>query len=154
MLSPRLHCCNSVFFGLQSDEIARLRIVQHSAARLVMRKRKYDHVTPMLKHLHWLPITYRCQYKIATLVYRYFDGTLPPYLSKELSVYQAPRTLRSSNERLLRRPRVNLKSAGERSFKFSAPTVWNDLPNELRNSISLSAFKTGLKTFLFKQAFP
>ena len=43
------------------------------------------------------------------------------------------RSLRSSTERLLKSPRVNLKSAGERSFHFAAPAVWNSLPNNLRN---------------------
>ncbi len=49
----------------------------------------------MLQHLHWLPMTHRCKYKIVTLVFHHFDGSLPPYLSRELITYKAPRTLRS-----------------------------------------------------------
>ena len=48
---------------------------------------------------------------------------------------------------------VNLKSAGERSFRFYAPLVWNSLPLSLRNQDSLQAFRTNLKTHLFRNAF-
>ena len=50
-------------------------------------------------------------------------------------------------------PRVNLKTAGERSFRFQAPRVWNSLPVEICQSPSLSSFKYNLRTYLFIQAF-
>ena len=40
--------------------------------------------------------------------------------------------LRSPTERLLKIPKTNLKTFGERSFGYSAPTVWNSLPADLR----------------------
>ena len=55
--------------------------MQNNAERLILKKSKRDHVTPLLKELHWLPVKYRIQYKLATLAFRHFDGTLPPYLS-------------------------------------------------------------------------
>ena len=92
-------------------------------------------------------------YKLATLSYRYFDGSLPPYLSNTLVTYQPSRSLRSSNEKLLKVPKLNLKKVGERSFSFLAPTVWNSLPCDLRDISTLSEFKSGLKTYLFRLAF-
>ncbi|WP_419618910.1 hypothetical protein, partial [Thiolapillus sp.] len=77
MIISRLDYCNSVFAGLPADQVARLQRIQNNAARLVMKKRKRDHVIPLLKELHWLPVKFRCQYKIATLAYRHFEGSLP-----------------------------------------------------------------------------
>ena len=102
----------------------------------------------LLNELHWLPVKFRCEYKIATLAYRHFDGILPSYLSASLCTYQTSRTLRSSNEKLLKIPERNLKYVGYRSFSSIALTA------SLRNLTTLSDFKAQLKTFLFQQAFP
>ena len=45
-------------------------------------------------------------------------------------------------------PRVDSKK-GEASFDFCGPKTWNNLPYELRSSISIESFKKNLKTFIF-----
>ena len=149
----RLDYCNSVLSGLSSEQLSRLQRVQNCAARLVLRKGKRDHITPLLSQLHWLPVKYRIQYKLAVLAYHFFDETLPPYLSSVLSAYQPSRCLRSSYEKLLKVPKFSLKSVGERSFAYSAPTNWNALPTSVRGAPTLSDFKNALKTHLFQKAF-
>ena len=95
----------------------------------------------------------RCQYKIATLAYCHFEETLPPYLYLPLCIYEPSRFLRSSNENLLKIPKRKLKSFGQCSFSFRAPSLWNSLPATLKNVPTLSQFRSHLKTFLFAQAF-
>ena len=151
LILSRLDYCNSVLSGLPSTSLQRLQKVQNCAAKVTLRKRKRDHVTPLLKHLHWLPIEARIEYKVATLAFRHFEHSLPPYLSAELQVYQPSRTLRSSNQRLLKIPTTKLKSYGNRSFSYQAPVIWNSLPESLRNSTSLCAFKANLRTYLFNK---
>ena len=58
------------------------------AAKLVLRKTKYDHVTPLLQELHWLPIKFQPQHKVATFVYRFFNGSLQGYFSQTLCAYE------------------------------------------------------------------
>jgi len=154
IITSRLDFCNSTLSGITNDQLNRLQRIQNCAARVIFKKKKYDHITPILKELHWLPLEYRIQFKLAVLAYRHFDGTLPPYLSRVLSTYQPSRSLRSSSEKLLKIPRTNLKTAGERSFCYSAPAVWNSLPNSLRDSNTLLQFKNHLKTHFFRQAYP
>ena len=115
--------------------------------------KKRDH-TPLLNELHRLPVKFHCKYKIATLAYHHFDGTLPSYLSASLCMYQTSHTLQSSSEKLLKIPKYNLKSVGDRSFSFIAPAVLNSLPTSLQNLPTLSDCKAQLKTFLFQQDFP
>ena len=54
MIISRLDYCNSVFAGLQADQVARLQRIQNNAARLVMKKRKRDHVTLLLNFTGYL----------------------------------------------------------------------------------------------------
>ena len=43
------------------------------------------------------------------------------------------------------------KSAADKAFCFNAPRLWNHLPISVRTSISIPAFKKGLKTHMFAQ---
>ena len=61
--------------------------------------------------------------------------------------------LRSSSDKLLCVPRVNLKSTGARSFQYQVPYVWNSVPIQTQFSTSLTSFKSSLKTNLFHTAF-
>ena len=71
-----------------------------------------------------------------------------------VQVYVPRRELRSSNDNSkLLKPVMNYKSYGEKSFSFYGPTVWNNLPFNLRNIDNLNTFKTHLKTYSFKQAY-
>ena len=62
-------------------------------------------------------------------------------------------TLSGVEKRLLPPPLYRNKTTEKRTFCTAAPEIWNSLPAALRNSDSLSAFKTGLKTYLFREAF-
>ena len=46
---------------------------------------------------------------------------------------------------------VDLARTAVGLFYHSSPTVWNSLPDELRNSDSFDGFKRYLKTFLFSR---
>ena len=74
MITSRLDNCTATFAGVADEQIARMRKIQKNAARLIVKKPKRDHVTPLLNELHWLPVKNRIQYKLATLAFRHFDA--------------------------------------------------------------------------------
>ena len=153
VVTSHLDFCNSSLTGITSDQLNHLQRVQNCATRLVVKKRKHENITPILTELHWLPLEFRIQYKLAVLAFRHFEGTLPLYLSSVLHTYQPSHVLRSSSEKLLKIPRVNFKSAGEHSFHFAAPTAWNSLPSSLRHTTNFLQFKAHLKTHLVPSSF-
>ena len=122
----------------------------NSAARLIHLTSRYEHVTPLLIQLHWLPIEQRITFKIAVITFKALHGAAPSYITDLIKPYTPGRLLRSSNQFLLSTSKFNLKTYGGRSFTIAAPSVWNALPFELRSCNSLSSFKSKLKTWLFK----
>ena len=152
VITSRLDYCNATFAEVADEQIMDIQKIQNNAAWLILKKLKSDHVTPLLKELHWLPVKYCTQYKLTTLAFRHFDGTLPPYLPSSLCTYQPSRSLHSLTERLLKISITNLKTFGERSFGYIALTVWNSLLADLRASPSVPTFKVNLKMHFFRQA--
>ena len=122
-------------------------------ARLLSFTRKTEHITPILKELHWLPVAVRIEFKILILVFKAYHGIAPLYISDTITKYEPTRSLRSSSKRLLVVPRYNLKTYGGRAFSVNGPILWNSLPNNIRETETLSTFKNQIKTFLFKRSF-
>ena len=153
LVVSRLDSMNSLLFGLPDSTISKLQKIQNHAAKVVVKKRKHDHVTPILQSLHWLPIHYRIHYKVLLTTHKCLNQKAPEYLSSRLQKYVPGRALRSADQYLLVERKANLKSYGERAFSVAAPKLWNQLPLDLRRCESLHSFKSQLKTFLFKEAF-
>ncbi len=151
-VTSRLDNGNSLLHGISESLLRKLQLVQNSAARVLTKSRKYDHITPILQDLHWLPVRERINFKILLLTWKSLHNMAPSYLLDLLSPYVPARNLRSSDKLLLTIPRTTT-AFGDRAFSTAAPKLWNSLPLELRQCTSLEQFKTGLKTFLFNIAY-
>src|SRR4029434_4060684 len=115
--------------------------------------RKSEHITPILHSLHWLPVSFRIDYKVLILTHTCINGHAPPYLQELITPQTSTYTLRSSNSSLLRVPKTKLRTMADRAFCSAAPRLWNSLPDHLRATQTLDSFKAGLKSFLFRKAF-
>ena len=145
--------CNSLLYGLPNYQIKKLQHVQNAVALLITLSRKHEHITPILFNLHWLPINYHIMFKILLITYKAPNNLAPSYIRDLLIPYIPSRQLRSSSKNLLSIPHVNLRTYGAIAFSVAAPTPWNTLPSDIKNSPSVSVFKNRLKTSLFKKAF-
>ena len=148
----RLDYCNCILVGLPKKSLDKLQRVMNACARLIMGKRKYDHISDSLQELHWLPVNERSEYKILTITYKALHNMAPEYLSNLISLYSAPRALRSQDKLLLKTHKFR-NNYGARSFKCMAPKLWNELPFSLRSAPSFHIFKKNLKTHLFRKAY-
>ena len=127
--------------------------VQNAAARLVLglSPRDHvssDHVSSAFVELHWLPIRYRIQFKLALLMHMAHNNKSPAYISDvTLPVrHDLSRSrLHSADTTNVIVPRTRTKF-GERAFCVSGPTIWNSLPESLRAITCTATFKRHLTT--------
>ena len=108
-------------------------------------------ITEYLKKCHFLPVALRIQFKICTLVYKCINGIAPQYLMDLLKMKESLESLRVyQDSTLLYAPNLDKLNYKNRRFTIVASRTWNDLPQELRNSQSLSVFKAQLKHYFLK----
>ncbi len=151
LVLSRLDYCNALLAGLPACTIKPLQLIQNAAARVVFNEPKKAHVTPLFIRLHWLPIAARIKFKVLMFAYKTTTGTAPIYLNSLVQTYAPSRSLRSASERRLVVPSQRGTKSLSRTFTWTVPSWWNDLPISIRTAESLAIFKKHLKTHLFRQ---
>ena len=145
--------CKALYAGLPKQTISRLQLIHNVAAsRVHTHTHKYEHIAPVLKSLHKLPVQHGIDFKILLIVYKALNGLAPQYISDLLTDYSLIRPLRSSGAGLLAVPRIRCRS-GEGALCCCGPALWNKLPADLRSITTVFTFKSKLKTFLFSQVY-
>jgi len=76
-----LDYCNSLLYRINDGLLHHVQLVQNAAAHLVTGTRQCDHVTPLLRQLHWLPVWHQITSKIMGLVHQSLAGITPSYLA-------------------------------------------------------------------------
>ncbi|XP_072042881.1 uncharacterized protein [Amphiura filiformis] len=104
---------------------------------------------PLLRHLHWLPIRKRIEFKLLVITYKCVNSQAPEYL-QELITFRKPKyATRSSLDRTLLIVPKTRTLTGDKAYQTAGPRLWNSLPINIRQAKTLDIFKTNLKTHLF-----
>ena len=143
LVFSKLDYCNSLYYGISSQLIKKLQVVQNSALRLIYGIRRYDRIStsPIFLELHWLKIKERIVFKILLIVFKSKIGLAPYDISVLLTDQQSNRTNKLMNRRYE-------SMYGQRSFSVAAPKLWNALPLHIREEQSLTIFKKTVKSYL------
>jgi len=136
--------------------LGRPSAVYTTSARVTRGLSPCDHARPALKELHWLPVTYRTQYKVALPRFTVHDDRCSPMC---LSEYVQPASSNTAHQRvhsasspdfIYLRTRTKF---GDRTFCVASPTVWDSVPESVRSPETLASFERSHKTYLFNISF-
>ena len=124
-----------------------MQAVQNFACRIVSGAKKYDHVTPLLKSLSWLPVKDQLYYRQAIMAFKCMTGQAPEYLSSRFITREqvSERTTRRSQK--LNIP-IFRTASGQKTFYYMTVKLWNNLESFLKLSPSVEVFKRSLRSQL------
>ena len=122
-VTSKLDYSNALLYGLPKYQLQRLQYVQNTAARVVLKMNRFQHITPVLCELHWLPI--QNYFQDSAFSVKIFHGTPPTYLAQKLHYRSHTRSLRSVSNELLMQHRSYTKTYGDRAFAVHASREWN-----------------------------
>jgi len=108
--------------------------------RIAVQTALCDHVTPLLRERHWLPVEQYITFKMAVMTYKCVHGTTADYLMDYIrppSSATANLNLRSTSSGRLFVPRSKT-AAGDRSFAVAGPRLWNSLLTSITSAGSLA----------------
>jgi len=78
LLFINLFYCSSIWSNAADPNLLKLQAVQNFAARIISGTRKFDHITPILKDLRWLPVKSKLYFRDAVLAFECMTGSTPP----------------------------------------------------------------------------
>ena len=119
------------------------------SCQLICNIKRYDHVSPAMRDLHWLKIPERIVYKLCLLVYKCHNNLAPKYLIELLPSRTSRRPLRSSHSVNITEAYFKNSQCQSSSFSLAGLRAWNSLPTRVKTAQSLNSFKSLLKTHLF-----
>ena len=120
--------CDSLLFGIPQYQIKRLQRVLNAAARITCFIPRCTHITPILMHLHWLPVKFCVEFKITLYVYKALNGMAPDYIADlPLEKPECPDQLRSNDQRLLLIPKTKTMTMRDRAFAHAGPSTRNKI---------------------------
>ena len=123
-----------------------------TAARIILKMPRTEHITPLLRMLQRLPIPSKIGYKTDSLCHTELATAYPKYLIELWNVYTTARPLRSSSDsNILSVTTARTKSYGQRAFAYQGPINWNKVPGGIRTVEEKDTLKKHLKTALFSR---
>ena len=138
-----INYCDLVYGNAAQCVLSKLQKSQNFAARIVTGVRKYDHVSPALVRLNWVPLKERRLEHRLNFMHKCVNGAAPVYLSDCFRRNDEIHSYNTRNRLLLTLPRA-LSNSGQRNFLYKGVSDFNKLPNNIRNEPNYKKYKSAV----------
>jgi len=139
------YCCK-IWGSACKTQLHRVQKLQNFAAKIATGNgKKYDRATPHINLLKWLKIEQKYLFDICIMIYKTINKETPTWLLSFPTVGEVIQVAtRQSNDLFVPRTRTD---SGKRQLAIRGPTLWNNLPNVIKESNNLNLFKCKLKEY-------
>ena len=83
----KLFYCSTVWSNTSATNIKRLQAVHNFAFRIITITKKFEHITPALRELKWLPVNEHLHYRDTVMTFRCMKGLACASLSEDASLF-------------------------------------------------------------------
>lgn len=142
--------CLSVYGACTITQIRRLQKLINFGARVISGRRKFDHISDVIRRLGWLRAEYLIEYHCLTTLKKILLTGHPAIMANSLASRQSVHGRNTRQNQRLQTPVIRTES-GRRRFLYNAVRSYNDLPTNVRDATNITVFKTRLKVYLREQ---
>ena len=136
--------CSTVWPNTSPKNIQKLQLIQNFACKIICGARKYDHVTPLLDELNWLPVSKMLKFRDAVIAYKCANNLAPEYLCANFKKRSSVHNRTTHNNEKFEIP-LSRSATGQQTFAYRAVSLLNTLDEDLTNTTTVKAFKKALK---------
>ena len=123
LVMSKVHYCSSIWGNTSEENIKKVHFIQNYAARVIVGNvGKYDHVSPLLKELGWLPIKELLQHRDAVFMHKCMYNQGPSYLSQMFTKRNQIHDRETRNQNELDIPKYRT-ATGQRTFKYRGTKI-------------------------------
>ena len=145
--------CDSVYSNLDNYLKEKIQKVQNLCLRFIFDLRRRDHYNYSLlrKELKWLDMDNRRLKHGLTLIYKIIHGIAPNYLCDAFTlVNEIHRVSTRSSNNIWISKHISSK-IHRKAYTFEMAKIYNNIPENIKNSVSVSAFKKHIKDLLINK---
>lgn len=144
---PHFTYCATILFICCNEDLNRLQKLQNIGMRVLLKMNRFTSIQFMLNKLGWLNIRQFLDFSVMVFIYKVKTNMLPSYLGDRLvennKIYSYQ--TRSANSFYLCNVNTQL---GFKSVFYNGIRKYNNLPEDIKSTISLNLFRRKLKNYL------
>ena len=135
-----INYCDLVYGNATQCVLSKLQKSQNFAPRIVTGVRKYDHISPALVRLNWVPLKERRLEHRLNFIHKCVNRAAPAYLSDCFGRNYEIHSYNARDRLLLTLPRA-LSNSGQPMFLHKGASEFNKLPNNVRTEPNYNKYK-------------
>jgi hypothetical protein len=152
IVAPHFDYCATVFWQTNEENLQKLQKLQNIAMRHILNCKRRTSTNHMLRELGWLDMRKKLELSVLVMVKKIVNGNdLPPYMSENVKYNKDVHAYETRSRDHLHVKRVSGVFA-EKSLCHSGFVRYNSLPNEVKNTEKINAFKGKCVQYLKNQS--